>query len=242
MCDDDFDLTGTHFASSDVIAVFSGSGDLDTFVTAQLLPIVHWGKEHVAFSLPYSNGGYIVKIIASEDSTTIFENGNLGRYLFDAGQYVSYFNGNDPQIIIADKPVMVVLFVRSTSSPLMPQKGFIMLVLPSIGLYESIGSSVDTHEDNYSSDDDAYLVIITRRQWQGHIVVDKDGVHSSLWEYVIGSDALTLLWYRITSGHHTVNITGSATYFCGQVDIYENEVNGMVITLPFSGSVSSAGR
>ena len=123
------DMTGSHITASEpvaFIAVNQWSEIPQSFSNAsclmqQLAPVNRWGKN---FFVPVSNKGFdIVRIVASEDNTTIFQSGGSLLYnssgqsnsTINAGQYIELevFLENRGCYIRADKPIGVCTYLTA---------------------------------------------------------------------------------------------------------------------------------
>ena len=79
-------------------------------------PIAAWGDEFITANLPNRPGGSIYRILASEDSTTITQDGTT-MMTIDRGQFyeVGPLAGN--HVFAADKPIYVVQYMTGSGSP-----------------------------------------------------------------------------------------------------------------------------
>ena len=124
-----YELTGTRIRSLSAgkpIAVFSGSsrthnpatcgtggGDNDM---AQLFPLHIWGKKYLTAPIAASNsasfmGTSMYKIVIHDPQTVVTRNGVILTGLLNNSYYL--YESNTPDIIEADKPVMVAQFMPS---------------------------------------------------------------------------------------------------------------------------------
>lgn len=125
------DLTGTRVrvvGSTDGdcknIAVFGGNKmtsvgrDCDDATTGdhlfqQIYPTFSWGKEYIHIPLAGRTSGEMVKVLAAENNTKVFVNGQE-RATLNAGRFTTLSFGRDELAnITADKPVAVTVFAKS---------------------------------------------------------------------------------------------------------------------------------
>lgn len=125
------DLTGTRvrvIGSSDDdcknIAVFGGNKmtsvgrDCDDASTGdhlfqQIYPTFSWGKEYIHIPLAGRTSGEMVKVLAAENNTKVFVNGQE-RATLNEGKFTTFSFGRDELAnITSDKPVAVTVFAKS---------------------------------------------------------------------------------------------------------------------------------
>ena len=116
------DLTGSYIKANKKIAVFGGhqcANVPSTAVTAcnvlveQLPPINTWGK-HFYIGAFHSRSFYTYRVLASQDSTKVFEDTTLIRVL-NRGEFVQRDSRRNIQII-ADKPVLVAQYSQGSGN------------------------------------------------------------------------------------------------------------------------------
>ncbi len=111
------------------IAVFSGSSALSISrigcnggsfdpLYQQCYPISSWGKEFGVVPLSNNNNGYHLRVMASEDNTSVNINGTT--ILLNAGEYYPATSANPAaysgsQLIVADKPIAVAQYLASAN-------------------------------------------------------------------------------------------------------------------------------
>ena len=114
------DLTGSHIIANKPVAFFSGS--LSTRVPVgeccwdhlyeQIPPIHSWGREYFAVPLK-SREQDRYRIMAAEDSTTVYVTGRTP-FVLNRGQFEELvFFYHDPKRIFSDKPILVAQFSQS---------------------------------------------------------------------------------------------------------------------------------
>ncbi len=133
------DLTGTHISSNQFIAVFSGSrkssvpkqGASQDHMVEQLTPVSTWGKVFATAAIPNRVSGDYFKIVASEDNTIVNMSTISTQHITTAGDFLYFLIASSTFCTIsADKPIQVVLFVRSEVSASYPSDPAIMLIPP----------------------------------------------------------------------------------------------------------------
>jgi hypothetical protein len=120
--DNTSDLTGTTVKPiSGSYAVFSGDAatDIPVGCTAadhlykQCYPIKSWGREYILTPFKYQTSGYVYRIIASENNTTVNIPSESKSVPLNSGNYYEENVGSEAAIYIsADKPVSVVQYMK----------------------------------------------------------------------------------------------------------------------------------
>ena len=113
------DLTGTLITSDKPVAVFSGhncayvpdqSVKACNLLVEQMPPISTWGREHYVGTLS-TRSSSVVRVVASEDSTYVVQNGKVVA-LLAAGGYYENREQRVPLAITSDHPVLVTQFSK----------------------------------------------------------------------------------------------------------------------------------
>ncbi|MBW3466754.1 gliding motility-associated C-terminal domain-containing protein [Arthrospiribacter ruber] len=105
------------------VAVFGGNkmtsvaqecdGSTGDHLFQQTYPIFSWGKEYVHIPFAGRTSGEMVKVLAAENNTRVFVNGQQ-RAVINAGRHVSFSFGREELAnITADKPIAVTTFAKS---------------------------------------------------------------------------------------------------------------------------------
>ena len=78
----------------------------------QCYPVKSWGEEYILTPFMYQTGGYLYRVIASEDNTTVTIPGQ-SPVLLNTGKYYTE-NVTDATAIYvsADKPISVVQYMK----------------------------------------------------------------------------------------------------------------------------------
>ena len=141
------DLTGTKIhavANTDSeckkFAVFAGNmytkvGECDhpdghDHLYAQMYPTYTWGKEYITVDFNTRKGGDHVKVIASEDDSQIFLNGNYVSTL-QSGEFLFLKELQGVNYISSDKIISVAQFSRSQACDYTTGDPFIILINPN---------------------------------------------------------------------------------------------------------------
>jgi gliding motility-associated-like protein len=141
------DLTGTKInavANTDSeckrFAVFAGNmytkvGECDhpdghDHLYAQMYPIYTWGKEYITVDFNTRSGGDHVKVIASEDDSEIFLNGNYVSSL-QSGEFLFLKELQGVNFISSSKIISVAQFSRSQACDNTTGDPFIILINPN---------------------------------------------------------------------------------------------------------------
>ncbi len=112
------DLTGTSISSNKKISVFSGHAcayippkvEACNHLIEQMPPVTTWGK-HYYLGMLKERSRYTYRVIASSDSTKVFEDSKLIAIL-KAGEYYENLNAMKNTQITANKPIMVAQFAQ----------------------------------------------------------------------------------------------------------------------------------
>ena len=141
------DLTGTEIhavpnteSECKKFAVFAGNmytkvGECDhpdghDHLYAQMYPTYTWGRDYITVDFNTRIGGDHVKVIAAEDDTQIFLNGNLVRTL-DAGQFHFLERLQGVNYISSDRVISVAQFSRSQACDNTTGDPFVILINPN---------------------------------------------------------------------------------------------------------------
>ncbi|MEB2785986.1 PKD domain-containing protein [Algoriphagus persicinus] len=125
---DRFDLTGSRVRvigddanSCKKIAVFGGNkwtsvgncGAANDNLFQQAYPVTTWGNAYIHVSLEGRTSGELVKVLAAEDNTEVFVNGN-SRGVIDAAKFLTlHFKAGETVSISTSKPSSVTVFSKS---------------------------------------------------------------------------------------------------------------------------------
>lgn len=112
------DLTGTYIKSNKKISVFSGHAcayippkvEACNHLIEQIPPISAWGK-HYYLGMLKERSRYTYRVVASSDSTKVFEDSKLIAIL-KAGEFYENLNAMKNTQITASKPVLVAQFAQ----------------------------------------------------------------------------------------------------------------------------------
>ncbi|CAC5417849.1 Adhesion G protein-coupled receptor B2,Coadhesin,Thrombospondin-1,Mucin-like protein,Hemicentin-1,Adhesion G protein-coupled receptor B3,Thrombospondin-2 [Mytilus coruscus] len=143
------DLTGAYITSDKPVSAFSGnrktntgSGGSQDHLVEHLTPVNTWGKRFATVPTPARTTGDYFKFIASEDSTQVTykcnKNGQISTNSFTLSnlgdQNQISIDSNNYCYITADKPIFLVMIVKSQISSAEPADPS-MLIIPPIEQY-----------------------------------------------------------------------------------------------------------
>lgn len=203
------DLTGTYVkvisdgASCSPIAVFGGNkftnvggcgGNRDHLVE-QMFPTSTWGKDFLYVPYQTRIGGDYVKILATEDATTI-NISDMSAIQLNSGEWITFKALPGTREIKADKPIQVGQFSRSTACDNVPSDPFMIMLSPLQQRVKQITFEAFTVDQI----DQFYLTLVTRKE--GFSDITLDGVDISSQFGLKGNAAFALL--NISRGTHTL--------------------------------------
>jgi hypothetical protein len=103
------------FGGNKMTSVGEGCDDASTgdHLFQQVYPTFSWGKEYIHISLAGRSSGEMVKILAAENNTVVYVNGQQSATL-NAGKFVTFsFGKEEVANITASKPIAVTTFAKS---------------------------------------------------------------------------------------------------------------------------------
>ena len=103
------------FGGNKMTSVGEGCDDASTgdHLFQQIYPTFSWGKEYIHIPLAGRSSGEMVKILASENNTIVYVNGQQSATL-NAGKFVTFSFGKEELAnITATKPIAVTTFAKS---------------------------------------------------------------------------------------------------------------------------------
>lgn len=204
------DLTGTYVqavegqnGSCGRIAVFGGNpftnvggcGAARDHLIEQMFPVPTWGENFLFVPYETRQGGDYVKILASEDGTTLSIDGEAPISL-DAGQFYINKALDGVRNVSADKPISFAQFSRSQACDGVPGDPFMILVSP----IEQRIKSATFNAFRVDEIERYYLTLVTTANGLNNIVLD--GVDITNLFIVTGDKA----YYssEISQGNHTI--------------------------------------
>ena len=116
------DLTGTRVYACQKIAVYSGNrealigeyGTVADHMMIQLPPTTTWGTTFGVQMFPERTDGYVLTIVAAQDTTTFTLSGQGTIFLHNAGDFYSIDINRYAGIVSSDKPILVVQYSKSS--------------------------------------------------------------------------------------------------------------------------------
>jgi len=167
------DLTGTEISANNPIAVFAGNvcDNLpgQPYVACdhnveQLFPEATWGTAFLSVPLANRTGGDTVRIIASQDNTTVDINGTT--FILDRGEVDDRIL-TTMSVIISNEPIMVAQYSNSSSFDGVLSDPFMMLLPP----YEQFLSSY-TFSTPATGFNDNYVNVVAPNSAVGDVTLD----------------------------------------------------------------------
>ena len=209
------DLTGTKIhavANTDSeckkFAVFAGNmytkvGECDhpdghDHLYAQMYPTYTWGKEYITVDFNTRKGGDHVKVIASEDDSQIFLNGNYVSTL-QAGEFLFLKELQGVNYISSDKIISVAQFSRSQACDYTTGDPFIILINPN----EQVLKKITFFTPSIATLRNFNLSIITRTTDVPTVTLDGLSI-SGNFNYVPYDSTYSYAKISIYSGNHTL--------------------------------------
>jgi hypothetical protein len=118
------DLTGTIVSADRPVGMTNGNHCTNVppnvsfcdhiFEVAQ--PVASWGMSALVANLPQRTNGTVYRILASQDNTTVSQNGGaIG--VINSGQFIETAQITGNHLFSADKPIFVTQFMTSDSNP-----------------------------------------------------------------------------------------------------------------------------
>lgn len=116
------DLTGTTVTSSNTISVFSGVQCANIplnslaceYLIEQNLPLTYWGSEFNVAPFALRNSGYVLRVVASSNNTTITINGTSTTIAYKGKFFEQTYTG--PVHVTSNKSVQVIQFSQGSST------------------------------------------------------------------------------------------------------------------------------
>ncbi|NVJ47383.1 MAG: gliding motility-associated C-terminal domain-containing protein [Cytophagia bacterium] len=220
------DLSGTYvrsisFNSDDCknIAVFGGNvftnvggcGAARDHLLEQMFPISTWGKNFLYVPYETRQGGDYVKIIASEDNTTINISG-MNPIPMNRGQVYRIKALDGVRTVTSDKPISFAQFSRSQDCDGVPSDPFFILVSP---LEQKI-RQVTFNAFEVINIDRYYLTLIGEAGKTSDVLLDGNSVANRF--RTLGGSSYARI--EISRGNHTIDASeGIIAYVYGYGDV-----------------------
>lgn len=227
-----FDLTGTRVRvigddanSCKKIAVFGGNkwtsvgncGAANDNLFQQAYPISTWGQSYIHVALEGRSSGELVKVLAAEDNTEVFVNGN-SRGIIGATQFLTFDFAPDETVSIeTSKPSSVTVLAKSqecnqVTQPLFDQGDPFMI---SYSPNEQLLKSVKFSALSLQSIQDHYVNIVVPAGAQNQTILDGSNIGASF-SVVPGNASFYYARIRIFQGvHQLTNPEGFIAYVYG---------------------------
>ena len=236
----DKDLTGSIIRSKypqSKYAVFSGNrmtfnGDWTTcgsswdHVYEQMLPTVAWGQDYT--TIPYKNnpGGYVLKVLAAENKTTVWLNGAYHKTL-NQGEFFEYtVNRDTPLAITANKRIAVGQFTRGYWCAKHPKPWLgdpsMMMLFPNEQMGQS--ATINTVSQNnwwwwnwwWFNNQEHFVNVMVKTADKDSFKLDNTAINGSLWKTAPNMSGYSYAQVKIDSGsHHLYSKKGFLGYVYG---------------------------
>ncbi len=222
------DLTGTLITSSEPVAVFSGNSityigtqnQILDHTMEQLPPVSTWGTDFIFFPTPNTDLGGVIKIVASQPSTTVqvYTSTVLQRSLVRPGDFIEVeFKRDEYSRVSSQNPVLVVHFSLSGGS--VPSEPAMTVIPPREQYLPSYQLAVPNVQTGLFQN---YLFLTTRFTEVPNLLIDNVRVDATAWIPVAStSDGTAVKRVSVPSGFHSVRSSNNAlvgVYQYGYVD------------------------
>lgn len=214
------ELTGTTVKSTKPVAVVSGAfyamiisrGDED-FVT-QMIPPKRCLQ--TKFILPpfKSRTGFVFRVIAAEDNTTIKINNNATYQISNNSSFFNYqTNDTEPVAVSSDKPVLVSLYAQSgfdiyNHSLSFNYGGGNMIVVPGISQFVSNYSVTVPSVPKYAYNrNESYISVISESSTIYAIFIDNKPLSSQnpdKYNVLLDKTSYDIRSFKVKPGHHNM--------------------------------------
>ncbi len=207
------------------IAVFGGNkwtsvgncGAANDHLFQQAYPVNTWGSSFVHVALEGRSSGELVKVLASEDGTSVQVNG-ANRGTLDQGQFLALeFDADETAKITTDKPASVTVFAKSQECNQVNQANyqdgdpFMITYSPA----EQLLKEIRFNALNLPSIVNHYVNIVVPSGTEGATVLDGQNIGNDF-DPVPGDPNFSYARIRISQGvHRLANPTGFTAYVYG---------------------------
>lgn len=227
-----FDLTGSRVRvigddanSCKKIAVFGGNkwtsvgncGSANDNLFQHAYPVTTWGSSYIHVALEGRSSGELVKVLASEDDTEVFVNGN-NRGIIDAAEFITFdFRADETVSITTSKPSSVTVLAKSQecNNPSQPNfdqgDPFMITYSPNEQLLKDVKFSALSLQSIQSH----YVNIVVPAGAQSSTVLDGRNIGTSF-SQVPGNSSFYYARINISQGvHQLANPEGFIAYVYG---------------------------
>ncbi|EOZ97717.1 TonB-dependent receptor [Indibacter alkaliphilus LW1] len=233
------------------VAVFGGNkmtsvaqdcdGSTGDHLFQQTYPIFAWGKEYVHIPLAGRTSGEMVKILASENNTRVFVNGQQ-RATLNSGRHVSFsFERDELANISADKPISVTTFAKSYFCNIQSGIGAsdgdptMITLSPNNQLIKSTVFSALQVEGIVTH----FVNILSKTESVGQTILDGQNIGGAF-QPVPGNPAFSYARVQVAEGSHTMsNPEGIIGYVYGSgfIESYGYSAGASINNLNFETEV-----
>lgn len=233
------------------VAVFGGNkmtsvaqdcnGSTGDHLFQQTYPTFAWGKEYVHIPFAGRTSGEMVKVLASENNTRVFVNGQQ-RATLNAGRHISFsFDRDELANITGDKPIAVTTFSKSYFCNVQSGAGAsdgdptMITLSPNNQLIRSTVFSALQVEGIVKH----FVNILSKTESAGQTVLDGQNIGAQF-QPVPGNPTLSYARIEISEGSHTLsNPEGIIGYVYGSgfIESYGYSAGASINNLNFETEV-----
>ena len=172
-----------------------GCGGNNDHLIEQMFPIRTWGREFLFVPYATRKGGDYLKLMASEDTTSI-EISGIGNITLNQGEMKIFKAIDGVREISSDKPIQIAQLSRSESCDGVPSDPFMIMLSPQ----EQRLRQITFNAFDLSIIDQYYLTLITQNGKFSDVEID--GINISDQFSSAGNSAYSIL--EISEGTHTL--------------------------------------
>ena len=218
-----FDTSGTVISSSAPVAVFGGHqcanipDNNTTFcdhLIEQIPPVQSWGTQFITAPLATRTGGDTFRIIASEDATEVFINGESVAVLSRAEIYETLLV--NASSVTASAPILLVQFSNGTSFDQVTSDPFKMIIPPFEQFLNNYTFSIPT--EGFAAN---FVNIVVDQNQASLLELDGEPIALENFQSVTGTD-FVFTQQAIDLGSHNLSgaVAGIFTYGFNEADSY----------------------
>jgi gliding motility-associated-like protein len=215
-----------------------GSDNGHDHLYAQQYSLNTWGKEFITVSYATRTGGDLVKILASEDNTTVHLNAST--FVLDKGEHISQ-TLDDVNGIHADKPIAVAQFSRSQPCDQTIGDPFYILISPLEQMLKRITFNAPDIDNTIVV---FPLTIITKTSEVSKIKLDNNSISGSF-STASANPAYSFAKLTTTGGNHTLQSQGgfiAYVYGYGQNESFGYSAGASLETLNIKVGITNGAK
>jgi hypothetical protein len=220
-----WDISGTMIDASAPVALMGGAKCADVPVSTpfcdhiaeQIPPVSNWGTIFMTVPIATRLNGDVIRVLASEDGTTININGE-DKYTLKAGHFRDLILA-EPSIIKSTAPILVAQYTTGSRYDGVVGDPFMMLVPPAEQYLDSYGFISLSEQEGFPV---GYINLIAPSSDIASIVMDGENIDPSLFS-PIGSSGYSGAQVPVAPGSHVLKAAapvGLFVYGFGDYDSY----------------------